>query len=135
MALSREDVREQLRATVDGRITVTQFEDWLVANSWNIHLSGAPEQVQQLVYAIDHDLATIDKLALPSALARRLQQLDAPPLTVVDWKHGQSLNLPAVQTTGSVSSVAPAWRDPADSRGTVITIRAPRRPAPLPVTA
>ena len=80
MALSRDDVREQLRATVDGRMSVEQLEDWLVAHSWNLHLTDTPRDVQDLLRAIDHDLATrVTNVAAVAQLQRRLQRLDARP--------------------------------------------------------
>lgn len=83
MALSREDVREQLRATVDGRISIEQLEDWLVANSWNLHQTDASTDLQELVWAVDHEIATRSSDASAvDALRRVLQQLDVPRLTV-----------------------------------------------------
>jgi hypothetical protein len=133
MTLSREDVREQLRATVDQRITVAQFEEWLVVRSWNLHLSDTPDEVQQLVHAIDRDLAALTDEPRLSALRRHLYRLDAPVLTVVDWTHGQSLDAQSLQVSESVSVAARAWEPSVGSRGTVIKFEAPR--PPVPVTA
>ena len=58
MSLSIDDIRKQLRAVVDGHQPIRAFEEWLLQRSWNLHLTEASQDVQDLAHALDHDLAT-----------------------------------------------------------------------------
>lgn len=49
-------IREALRRYVGGKITIDEFQDWFVPQSWNIHQRADPSTVD-LAYEIDLRLA------------------------------------------------------------------------------
>lgn len=86
--MSLVDLREKVRAAVLREISIDDFEDWLVSNSWNMH-QWAPPEVQRLVSYLELRLAEwssehLSDEALLGEFAVRLARLDAPvrPLVV-----------------------------------------------------
>ena len=82
MSMSLFELREKVRAVVLRGISIDEFEDWLVAHSWDMHQWAAPE-IQRLVSYLELRLAehssehlSADELLHEFAL--RLAQLDAP---------------------------------------------------------
>ena len=54
--VSSSQIREQLAALLARRIDLDSFEDWLVKQTWNIHLSGSPA-AEDLTFAIEESLS------------------------------------------------------------------------------
>lgn len=50
------EIRERLSQYLAGRISLTEFEDWFIPASWNVHLSGN-QLAEELVYDIEAVLA------------------------------------------------------------------------------
>jgi hypothetical protein len=50
------DIRERVTAFLAGELTRTQFQDWLVANTWDVEQRGDP-QATDLTYEIKLALA------------------------------------------------------------------------------
>ena len=49
------EVREKLTAHLQGHMSLDDFDDWLVAHSWNMHQDSSPS-AQELVSAIELSL-------------------------------------------------------------------------------
>ncbi len=54
--VSRSQISEHLAMYLNGKIPLDLFEDWVVENTWNIHLDRDVEAMQ-LAYAIEESLA------------------------------------------------------------------------------
>lgn len=54
--ITESQIRERLFSYLTRRITLNDFEDWLVSQSWNMHLDS-DDAAQQLVGAIELRLA------------------------------------------------------------------------------
>jgi hypothetical protein len=54
--IEEKDLRARLAAYLQNRLSLDQFEDWLVDTSWNMHRDSAPA-VQALVSSIELLLA------------------------------------------------------------------------------
>jgi hypothetical protein len=54
--VSSSQIREQTALFLDKRVDLDSFEDWLVQNTWNIHLSGS-SAAEALTFAIEESLA------------------------------------------------------------------------------
>jgi hypothetical protein len=54
--ISQADVNNQLRRFVEGAVSLDDFEDWLVAHSWNMH-KDSDSEAQKLVGAVELALA------------------------------------------------------------------------------
>jgi hypothetical protein len=66
------EIREQILRLLEGQLSLDDFEDWLVANSWNVHQSGDAE-LTDLVFEIELHLSELsnghlDEAELQSAL-------------------------------------------------------------------
>ncbi len=100
--LSELELRQELAKFLSGQSQLDDFEDWFVRESWNIHKSdelGA----QQLVNAIELRLAEHDSGHIPDAdLRSELKKLIDAPMLVFYFS-----NAPSVQTSGSLSIIAP----------------------------
>lgn len=80
--MSLVELREKVRAAVLRNVSVDDFEDWLVAHSWNMH-QWAPPEIQRLVSYLELRLAEnssghLQDDELLHEFAIRLAQLDAP---------------------------------------------------------
>ena len=70
--VSSSQIRERLAQFLDRQISLDEFEDWFVQNTWNIHLSGSVS-AEALTFAIEESLSEyssehIDEAALRSEL-------------------------------------------------------------------
>jgi len=54
--LSLLDIQDRLLPFLAGRVSLDDFEDWLVQNTWDIHRHGSGP-AQELAYAIELRLA------------------------------------------------------------------------------
>ena len=54
--VSSSQIREQMAMLLDKKIDLDSFEDWLVQNTWNIHLSGSVA-AESLTFAIEESLS------------------------------------------------------------------------------
>jgi hypothetical protein len=71
-------IRERLSHYLTRQITLNEFEDWLVAQSWNMH-QDSDEEAQRLVGAIELRLAEYSNNHLSdAALRRELRGLTSP---------------------------------------------------------
>jgi hypothetical protein len=50
------EIRQHTLRFLEDKLSLDDFEDWLVANSWNVHQSGDPEIID-LVFEIELHLA------------------------------------------------------------------------------
>lgn len=58
-------IREQLKALIENRIALDDFEDWIVGESWSMH-SDSDAVAQSLVSAIELRLAEFSSGHLPA---------------------------------------------------------------------
>ncbi len=80
--ITEAQIRDRLFAYLSRDISLNEFEDWLVQQSWNMHQDSA-EAAQQLVGAIELRLAEYSNEHLTDeGLERELRGLLAPALTV-----------------------------------------------------
>lgn len=80
--MSEIQLREQLVNLLKGNVSLDDFEDWFVGESWNIH-KGEDLGAQRLAYALELRLAEHDHGHLPEdELRRELQQLLNSPVLV-----------------------------------------------------
>jgi len=49
-------IRDRLASYLAGELALADFNQWLAANTWNIHQAGEPD-AEELVYAIELRLA------------------------------------------------------------------------------
>jgi hypothetical protein len=78
--ITESQIREQLFAYLIRDVTLNDFEDWLVSQSWNMHLDSS-DAAQQLVGAIELRLAEYsDDHLNDSGLERELAGLLAPSI-------------------------------------------------------
>lgn len=78
--ITESQIRERLFSYLTRNITLNDFEDWLVAQSWNMHLDS-DDAAQQLVGAIELRLAEYSDHHLNDAsLERELAGLIAPSI-------------------------------------------------------
>jgi hypothetical protein len=54
--VSASQIREQISQFLDGRVDLNAFEDWIVRNTWNIHLSGSAA-AESLAFAVEESLS------------------------------------------------------------------------------
>ncbi len=54
--VSSSQIRDRLHLLLSGRINLDSFEDWLVQNTWNIHVSGSVA-AESLTFAIEESLS------------------------------------------------------------------------------
>lgn len=54
--LNAIQIREQLAIFLDGHISLSAFEDWLVQNTWNVHQSGSVA-AEDLTFAVEESLS------------------------------------------------------------------------------
>jgi len=54
--VSASQIREKIIQLLDARIELDDFEDWIVLNTWNIHLSGSAA-AESLAFAVEESLA------------------------------------------------------------------------------
>jgi hypothetical protein len=80
--ITESQIRERLFAYLIRAITLNDFEDWLVAHSWNMHLDS-DDAAQSLVGAIELRLAEYSDDHLDdAALERELKGLIASSVKV-----------------------------------------------------
>jgi hypothetical protein len=80
--ITKSQIHERLHDYLIHAITLNEFEDWLVVQSWNMHMDS-DESARQLVGAIELRLAEYsDDHLNDSALDRELAGLIAPSITV-----------------------------------------------------
>ena len=58
--LTGNELKERIQSVLDHKLSIEEFEDWLVPNSWNIHL-WAPRFLQDLVFGVELRLAELEK--------------------------------------------------------------------------
>lgn len=54
--VSSSQIRERIAQFLDGQIDLENFEDWIIQNTWNIHLSGSVA-AESLTFAIEESLS------------------------------------------------------------------------------
>ena len=67
--VSSSQIREQLAQFLDGQISLDEFEDWFVQNTWNIHLSGSVS-AEMLTFAIEESLSEYSSEHIDEAILR-----------------------------------------------------------------
>ena len=110
--VSESEIRDRLAVQLRGDLSLDDFEDWLVSQSWNMH-QWASQADQRLAFAIELRLAEHDAGHLSDEdLARELRQL---------------LQIPPAQPIITVSSASATvfnmlqcvmWSFPTDVNGT-----------------
>ena len=100
--ITESQIRERLFAYLIRDITLNDFEDWLVSQSWNMHLDS-DDAAQQLVGAIELRLAEYsDDHLNDTALERELTGLLAP--SIVASFQDESPDRPIITRTASSGS-------------------------------
>lgn len=79
--VAAEEIRVRLADYVLGEISLEDFEDWFVANSWNAHQSGDPD-LQRLVFEIEAKLSEYSGDQIDEQVLRRGLALLAKQITV-----------------------------------------------------
>ena len=80
--ISEVEIRERLSSYLTREITLNEFEDWLVLQSWNMHRDSTAA-AQRLVGAIELRFAEYSRNHLSDdALERELKGFIAPTLVV-----------------------------------------------------
>lgn len=100
--ISGLEVRKKLSEWFEGRISLDEFEDWLAAQSWDVHKSPDPETAR-LVYAIELRLAEHSSGHLSQDELRR--EL-APLLQSYELRWSFCGDLPVQTATGTSSTVS-----------------------------
>ncbi len=81
--ITEGQIREQLYAYLTRQISLSEFEDWLVQRSWDMH-RDSDEAAQRLVAAIELRLSEYSDDHLPdNALDRELYGLLARPYVLL----------------------------------------------------
>lgn len=76
--VSSSQIKEQLARFLEGQIHLDAFEDWFVASTWNVHLSGSVS-AEDLTFAVEESLSEfssehIDKRELRDELANLIHR-------------------------------------------------------------
>jgi hypothetical protein len=81
--LAANEIREHLAKYLANEVSLSEFEDWLVVHSWNVHQMDNPE-AKGLVHSIELRLSEFSSGHLSeSALQRELAPLAKPIRTSV----------------------------------------------------
>jgi len=54
--VSSSQIRAYISLLLDGNVSLDDFEDWFVQNTWNIHLGGSAD-AEELTFAVEESLA------------------------------------------------------------------------------
>jgi hypothetical protein len=68
--VSSSQIKEHLSRFLVGQIALDEFEDWFVANTWNIHLSGSVA-AESLTFAIEESLSEYSSRHISDQILRR----------------------------------------------------------------
>ena len=83
--INENEIRQKLVEVVSKRLSLDDFEDWLVSDSWNMHLDSS-RNAQELVWAIELALAEYSNGHLSSdALQEQLKTLFADSTWMDRW--------------------------------------------------
>lgn len=67
---SHSQISEELAAYLNGAIDLDSFEDWIVVNTWNIHLAH-DSKAEKLAFAIEESFAEFSSGHLSEAQVRQ----------------------------------------------------------------
>ena len=73
---SLEEIRAKLGGYIDGSLSLDEFEDWFLANTWNCHLHSDEETVK-LVHRIEGNLLDFSAGAITERSLRKELALGA----------------------------------------------------------
>jgi hypothetical protein len=101
--ITETQIRDQLFSYLIRQITLNDFEDWLVQQSWNMH-QDSDDAAQRLVGAIELRLAEYsDDHLTDDALERELKGLIAPSVFVL-FENARPIQPVVTGSTASESS-------------------------------
>jgi len=86
--VNRSQMSERLASYLNGRVNVDAFEDWIISNSWNIHLTEDFElmnfayEIQELLN--EHSLLHLNELRLKELLKPVLYSMKSENVIQVD---------------------------------------------------
>lgn len=119
--MSRAELEQQLRAVLDGSLSLDAFEDWLVQTSWDMHKKAAPS-MQRVVASIEHAFARLESESeIRAALAQRLDDLAVPPMKPIAPARSSVVQAHASQAA-SYSRATLKDDERAPTRGHLVTL-------------
>lgn len=89
------EIRAWLGRYVRGEITLSEFKDWFVPNTWNVHLSGNP-LAPKIAYEVDALIAEFSDHAFTE---RRLKQRLDRYVEIYRFVYGPERDRPTVSLT------------------------------------
>lgn len=85
--MSSSQIKKQISRLLDDQIVLQDFEDWLVQNTWNVHLSGSAE-VEDLTFATEEALAEYSSERInKQELQKRLGELVYRDIKVLNFNY------------------------------------------------
>jgi hypothetical protein len=86
--VNSSQISERTAAYLNGHMDIVAFEDWIIANTWNIHLTGDSEMMD-LAYEIEeflneYSLRNIDETRLKEKLKYVLYSMKPKNVIVVN---------------------------------------------------
>jgi len=107
--IDHSQISERLATYLNGHIDLESFEDWVVANTWNIHLANDPKAAS-LAYALEESFAEYSSGHLTEMQLReefRLLLLESESVCVIEFEWGKrwESSAPDVRSSWSGSSV------------------------------
>ncbi len=100
--IDHSQISEHLAMYLNGHIDLESFEDWVIANTWDIHLENDPKEAS-LAYALEESFAEYSSGHLTEAQLRdefRLLLLEREPVRVIELVLGKE-PLPAMSSSWS----------------------------------
>ena len=110
--LSAHEIREHLAGYILRDVSLDDFEDWFVSNSWNVRQTS-PLDVQKLVFDIEsrlseHSGGHINESSLHRALAELIQSVEVTigdPQVVLHIRTGSSQSFNSAPVELRIGSV------------------------------
>ena len=101
--IEESDIRHKLNSILRGELDLDDFEDWLVVNSWNMHLDSSPG-AQDLVWSIELSLAeySSDYIAHKELISKFFGLLEHTAISVRLGAEVQEVVLPKTSSSGSI---------------------------------
>jgi hypothetical protein len=107
--IDHSQISEHLDMYLNGHIDMESFEDWIVANTWDIHLVNDPKAAS-LAYALEESFAEYSSGHLTEAQLKvefRLLLLEQEPVRVIEFVldiHGEKSS-PVMRSSWSGSEL------------------------------
>jgi len=104
-------IRLHLNAWINGKISLSEFEDWFVPETWDVHKSG-DKKAEDLVDEIELNLSEYSGgyLSKEQLLEAMKSLLPKPfPIVVIEWPRAGAIQVPlsSLQRKSSARSLVP----------------------------